>query len=330
MTSLTTLNTFGLVAHAAHFFLLSSESQLDELLALVRSREDYFILGGGSNVVLAPQVHRLVIHNQLKGIRALQSTQQGVWVEAAAGEKWHEFVRFCLEHGWFGLENLALIPGTVGAAPVQNIGAYGKEVKDYIHQVHAIQLSTGEVRIFSNEECRFAYRDSIFKHEAKDYLITKVVFYFPKQWSAKVDYADLRNYPNLNEQSTAQDIFDAVVTIRRHKLPDPNVLGNAGSFFKNPIVSAEKYRELKTNFAELIAYPQPDGRYKLAAGWLIDQCGWKGKSLGVVGVHERQALVLVNLGGATAVDIRRIAKAIEQDVWQRYGVQIEPEPIFVD
>lgn len=330
MTLLTTLNTFGLVAEADHFFSLVSESQLEDLLAQVQQHQNYFVLGGGSNVILGAHVHRLVIHNQIKGIHVLRTSPEYTWVEVSAGEIWHEFVQYSLTQGWYGLENLALIPGTVGAAPVQNIGAYGKEVKDYIDSVYAVSLRTGEYRYFSRQECRFAYRDSVFKHEAADYLILRVVFCFPKQWHPVIAYADLSRYPGLGPQSSAQSIFDAVVAIRQQKLPDPKVLGNAGSFFKNPIVAKDKYYELKERYQELVAYPQENGSYKLAAGWLIDQCGWKGKSLGPVGVHARQALVLVNLGGATADDVKKLAKTIQQDVWHQYGVEIEPEPIFVD
>lgn len=330
MAQLTALNTFGLVSEAEHFFELSSETQLHHLIEEVQQHQKYFVLGGGSNVVLEANIQRLVIHNQLKGIRKLRESEEGVWVEAASGEIWHTFVAYCLCHGWYGLENLALIPGTVGASPVQNIGAYGKEVKDYIYQVNAVHLRTGERKCFSNQECLFSYRDSIFKHEASDFLILSVEFYFPKAWRAQISYADLSRYPGLTENSSAQQVFDAVVDIRQQKLPNPAVMGNAGSFFKNPIVSSQQYHMIHAQFPNIVAYQQEDGSYKLAAGWLIDQCGWKGRSFGSVGVHDRQALVLVNRGGATAENIRQIASAIQKDVELRYGVHIEPEPIFVD
>lgn len=329
MTSLTSLNTFGLISEAEDFFHLTDETQLADLLKRVKKAAAYFILGGGSNVVLSERINKLIIHNQLKGIHPIKETDEVVFVEVAAGEIWHDFVAYSIAQGWYGLENLALIPGTVGASPVQNIGAYGKEVKDYLFEVRAVHLGTGQERIFSKDECHFAYRDSIFKHEAQDYLILRVVFAFPKKWQAALNYADLTKYPGLTSESTPKEIFDAVVAIRQQKLPDPKVLGNAGSFFKNPIVSREKYEILASHFDGLVAYPQENGTYKLAAGWLIDQCGWKGKSLGAVGVHDRQALVLVNRGGATAQDIKDIAEKIQQDVAKRYGVEIEPEPIFV-
>ncbi|WP_071058313.1 UDP-N-acetylmuramate dehydrogenase [Pelistega sp. MC2] len=329
MFSLTHLNTFGLKADASHFFALANEQQLPELLSLVQQYPHYFILGGGSNVVLSSHIEALIIHNQLKGIRLLQEEESFFLVEAAAGEVWHEFVRYCLEQGWNGLENLAYIPGTVGASPVQNIGAYGKEMKNYFHSLTAINVYTGEQKEFSLAECHFAYRDSVFKHEAKDYLILRVRFAFPKNWKPSLNYADLKNFGGLSEHSSAMDIFNAVVQIRQQKLPDPKVWGNAGSFFKNPIVSSANYQTLLQQFPALVAYPQENGEYKLAAGWLIDQCGWKGRALGAAGVHDRQALVLVNRGGAMAEDILTLAKAIQHDVQERYGVLIEPEPIFV-
>ena len=330
MQHLTQLNTFGLMSEAEHFIAVSAIQALEELPALVAQHQRYLILGGGSNVVLAQTVHGLVIHNQLKGIELIQETDTDYLVQAYAGEVWHEFVQHCIHQGWCGLENMALIPGSVGAAPVQNIGAYGLELKDYFDSLQAFNLRTGEWREFSREDCRFAYRDSVFKHEAKDYLIVSIRMRLPKVWQAKLNYADLKNYAGLSEHSSAQDIFDAVCVIRQAKLPDPKVLGNAGSFFKNPLVSAAQYEQLSLNYPGLVAYPQDDGRYKLAAGWLIEQCGWKGKDLGHAGVHAKQALVLVNRGGATAADIRALAQAIQADVRARYAVELEPEPIFVE
>ena len=330
MQHLTQLNTFGLMSEAEHFIAVSAIQALEELPALVAQHQRYLILGGGSNVVLAQTVYGLVIHNQLKGIELIQETDTDYLVQAYAGEVWHEFVQHCIHQGWCGLENMALIPGSVGAAPVQNIGAYGLELKDYFDSLQAFNLRTGEWREFSREDCRFAYRDSVFKHEAKDYLIVSIRMRLPKVWQAKLNYADLKNYAGLSERSSAQEIFDAVCVIRQAKLPDPKVLGNAGSFFKNPLVSAAQYEQLSLNCPGLVAYPQDDGRYKLAAGWLIEQCGWKGKDLGHAGVHAKQALVLVNRGGATAADIRALAQAIQADVRARYAVELEPEPIFVE
>ena len=329
MQHLTQLNTFGLMSKAEHFIAVNAIQALEKLPALVAQHQRYLILGGGSNVVLAQTVPGLVIHNQLKGIELIQESDTDYLVQAYAGEVWHEFVQYCIHQGWCGLENMALIPGSVGAAPVQNIGAYGLELKDYFDSLQAFNLRTGEWREFRREDCHFAYRDSVFKHEAKDYLIVSIRMRLPKVWQAKLNYADLKNYAGLSEHSSAQDIFDAVCVIRQAKLPDPKVLGNAGSFFKNPLVSAEQYEQLNSTFPGLVAYSQEDGRYKLAAGWLIDQCGWKGKSLGKAGVHAKQALVLVNQGGATAADIRQLAEAIQADVRTRYGVELEPEPIFV-
>ena len=329
MQQLTQLNTFGLTSVAEHYISINSLEQLEQLPTLLKQHQAFFILGGGSNVVLAQQVQGLVIHNQLKGVELIEQSADDYIVQAYGGEVWHEFVQYCIQHGWNGLENLALIPGSVGAAPVQNIGAYGLEVKDFFDSLRAFNVRTGEWRDFSREECRFAYRDSVFKHEAKDFMIVSIRMRLPKSWHARMAYADLKNYAGLHEQSCAQDIFNAVCAIRQAKLPDPKVLGNAGSFFKNPIVSASQYQQLKVNYPELVAYAQEDGRYKLAAGWLIDQCGWKGRDLGLACVHTRQALVLVNRGGACAQDIQQLAQAIQADVKLRYGVQLEPEPIFV-
>ncbi|WP_159991980.1 UDP-N-acetylmuramate dehydrogenase [Pelistega ratti] len=330
MYSLTALNTFGLSSYTDYFFDLTEENQLPSLLALISQHTQYFILGGGSNVVLNQHLKTLVIHNRLKGIYKEDENDDSTLIKAASGEIWHDFVGYCIQQGWYGLENLAFIPGTVGASPVQNIGAYGKEAKDYIHCVEAINLHTGNIQHFSKEDCCFAYRDSIFKQSAQHYLILSVTFKFSKKWQPMLNYADLSRYEGLNEQSSAKEIFDAVIAIRQAKLPNPKQMGNAGSFFKNPIVSAEKYQTLIHQFPQLIAYPQTDGSFKLAAGWLIDQCGWKGKSLGKVGVHDRQALVLVNYGGATADDIKTLAKTIQQDVYTKYDVHLEPEPIFVE
>ena len=329
MQHLTQLNTFGLSSVAEHYVSINSVEQLKQLPDLLVQHPKFFILGGGSNVVLAQEVQGLVIHNQLKGIELIEETDTDYLVQAYGGELWHEFVKHCIAQGWSGLENMALIPGSVGAAPVQNIGAYGLELKDFFDSLQAFNIRTGEWREFSREECCFAYRDSVFKHEAKDYLITSIRMRLPKAWKAKMGYADLTNYVGLSETSSAQEIFDAVCAIRQAKLPDPVVLGNAGSFFKNPIVATEHYAQLKAQFPTIVAYAQEDGRYKLAAGWLIDQCGWKGKDLGSAGVHTNQALVLVNRGGATANDIEKLARAIQYDVKARYGVDLEPEPIFV-
>lgn len=328
------LNTFGINATAAQAVVID---QLDQLAALAEQAElmaqPRLILGGGSNLVLADRVQALVLHLRLLGKSLLSEDAEHFYVQAAGGENWHEFVLWTLAQGYGGLENLSLIPGTVGAAPVQNIGAYGVEVKDLLHQLTVFDLAERKLKTLSNAECRFAYRDSIFKTPAgRDWVIVNVVFALPRQWQPRLAYAELSRY--LQQQGDAvlspTVISKAVIAIRRAKLPDPAQIGNAGSFFKNPLVEADCKNALEQRYPNLVSYPQPDGRYKLAAGWLIDQCGWKGRRLGAAGVYEKQALVLVNHGGASGADIRALATAIQADVQARFGVTLEAEPVFVN
>jgi len=281
-----------------------------------------------------------VAHVAIKGVRLIETRPDAWIVEAGAGENWHDLVATCVEQGWAGLENLALIPGTVGAAPVQNIGAYGVELADRFLSLTAWHVGRRRLVELTAAECQFAYRDSVFKHDAPgDWVIVSVRFALPRPWRAVLEYPDLQRYFGLSGDvsaeagsrafavPTAREIFDAVCHIRREKLPDPAVIGNAGSFFKNPLVDAAVRDALLAQHPGLVSYRQSDGRYKLAAGWLIDQCGWKGKRLGAAGVHDRQALVLVNKGGATAADIMTLAAAVQRDVAARYHVELEPEPI---
>ncbi|GAB2912018.1 UDP-N-acetylmuramate dehydrogenase [Paralcaligenes ginsengisoli] len=292
-----------------------------------------FVLGGGSNVVLAPRLDSLVIKVESRGVRVLADSGDALIVEAQAGEVWHDFVALCIANGWNGLENLALIPGTVGAAPVQNIGAYGVELDQRFHSLLAWDLHERRQVEMSPAECGFAYRDSFFKHaEPGRWLIVAVRFCLPKPWRAVMSYPDLRRHPALEQAGaavTAAQVFDAVCEIRRRKLPDPSVLGNAGSFFKNPIVSAGHHEAIRAAHPDVVAYPQDGGFFKLAAGWLIEHTGWKGRRMGAVGVHDRQALVLVNYGGASAENIAMLAEAIRRDVAARYGVLLEQEPVAV-
>ncbi|WP_033471951.1 UDP-N-acetylmuramate dehydrogenase [Bordetella bronchiseptica] len=324
-------NTLGLAAHAPAFVALSAPSQLEALSALAARHGELLVLGGGSNVVLPASVAGLVAHVRLAGIRLLRADAGGWLVEAAAGESWHGLVTTCIGNGWDGLENLALIPGTVGAAPVQNIGAYGVELADRFHGLTAWDVHGRRLVEMSADDCRFAYRDSFFKHqEPGAWVIVSVRFALPRPWRPVLDYPDLQRHAALDGGApTARAVYDAVCAIRRAKLPDPAVVGNAGSFFKNPLVDAGTRQALLGRFPGLVSYPQADGRYKLAAGWLIDQCGWKGRQLGAAGVHDRQALVLVNRGGAQARDIMALAAAIQGDVERRYGVRLEPEPVVV-
>lgn len=328
---LSSMNTLGLVSHASACVAFTDEAQLPELTRLASAYDHALVLGGGSNVVLAPQLSGLVICTQTQGIALIADTPDAWLVEAQAGETWHNFVDKCLAKGWAGLENLALIPGTVGAAPVQNIGAYGVELDTRIDQVHAWDIQQGKRRVFSRDECEFAYRDSFFKRQpAGRWLITRVRFRLPKPWVPQLSYPDLSACREMAAAGrlTPRQVFDAVCAIRQSKLPDPAVLGNAGSFFKNPVVDASVWEGLKAGFPDLVGYPQPDGTFKLAAGWLIDRAGWKGRRQGAVGVHDRQALVLVNFGAATSAELLTLAQSICADVYARFGVRLEQEPVL--
>ncbi|WP_339380003.1 UDP-N-acetylmuramate dehydrogenase [Aromatoleum evansii] len=325
-------NTFGLPARAARLATITDAAQVAALIAAPEWGLPRLVLGGGSNLVLTRDFPGLVLKVAIAGCRLADEDNDAWYVEAGAGENWHDFVRWTLAQGWPGLENLSLIPGTVGAAPVQNIGAYGLEIAERFHGLQAVSLETGEMLRLGPADCRFAYRDSVFKQAlAGRVLITAVTFRLPKRWQPVTGYADVAR--ELAERGiaapTALDVSDAVIAIRRRKLPDPARLGNAGSFFKNPVVDAAVLARLDAAHPELPRYPQADGRYKLAAGWLIDRCGWKGRDLGPVGAYEQQALVLVNRGGATGADVERIARAIQDDVFARFGVHLEPEPVFV-
>jgi UDP-N-acetylmuramate dehydrogenase len=330
---LQTLNTFGIAARAQAFVRVESAEQLlgilaePSLAALPR-----LVLGGGSNLLLTGDFAGLVLHIALAGRALVASDATHHYVRAAAGENWHAFVQWTLERGLGGLENLSLIPGTVGAAPIQNIGAYGLEIKDVFHSLTVLDTATGQTRVMDGAACRFAYRDSVFKQDAgKGLIILDVTFALPKLWQPNLRYAELADAVAAAGQGapSARLIADTVIAIRRRKLPDPAVIGNAGSFFKNPVVPAAQCAQLLARFPTLVHHVQADGSEKLAAGWLIDQCGWKGKNLGAAGVYPKQALVLVNNGGATGADVVRLAQAIQADVLAKYGVRLEPEPVFI-
>ncbi|TAK90212.1 MAG: UDP-N-acetylmuramate dehydrogenase [Burkholderiaceae bacterium] len=327
--SLQSLNTLGVPAHAAWYLAVDSVDTLKAGLARAeREGLPWLVLGGGSNLVLTRDYPGLVLHMALRGRSLVDETESHYYITAQAGENWHELVQWTLEQGWPGLENLALIPGTVGAAPIQNIGAYGLELAERLVYLEAFDTQTRQVVRLDKSVCGFGYRDSIFKRQPQRYIILNVTLALPKAWQPVVTYRDLAE--SLAAQGigtpTAAQIFDAVVAVRQRKLPDPARLGNVGSFFKNPIVSAVQQQALLARFPQLVSYPQADGAYKLAAAWLIDQCGWKGKSLGRARVHDQQALVLVNPGQATGADILQLAQAIQRDVQARFGVMLEPEP----
>lgn len=331
--SLRSYNTFGVEA-TAHAYLEVTDPSM---LSRVRNDAVLFglprlVLGGGSNILLTADFPGLVLHMGLRGIAIVRQDMRTTTIRVAAGENWHQLVLWTLAHGFGGLENLSLIPGSVGAAPIQNIGAYGVEIKDCIESVTAFDFETGEVFTLRQSECTFAYRDSIFKRELRNRaVILEVNLALPTDWQPNRRYAELAQELLAREikTPTAQDISDAVVAIRQRKLPDPAVLGNAGSFFKNPLVAAAHRDTLLQRHPQLVSYMQADGSYKLAAGWLIDQCGWKGRSVGAAGVYAKQALVLVNHGGASGNEIWQLAQAIRADVLSRFGVQLEAEPVLI-
>ncbi|WP_153100957.1 UDP-N-acetylmuramate dehydrogenase [Paraburkholderia hayleyella] len=330
--SLRAHHTFGFDVRARVACQIERETQLRAALqAAPFAALPRLVLGGGSNIVFTRDFDGLVLHIALRGRCVVAEDDDAWYVAAAAGENWHQFVCWTLAQRMPGLENLALIPGTVGAAPIQNIGAYGLEMGEYLFSLCALELATGRAFEFSAAACRLGYRDSFFKQEGRNrFVITSVKFRLPKAWTPRAGYADLERELAAQGRDVAPDaqaIFDAVVAVRCAKLPDPEVLGNAGSFFKNPVIEAAQFAALRAREPGLVSYPQADGRVKLAAGWLIDQCGWKGRALGPAAVHERQALVLVNRGGASGGQILALARAIQHDVAERFGVALEPEPV---
>ncbi len=331
--SLRTHNTFGLPAVAATLVRVATAADVRRVVDHPElGLAPKFILGGGSNVVLTKDVAEVVLKVEIKGRRLVRETADAVIVEAGAGENWHELVEWTLAQGWPGLENMALIPGTVGAAPVQNIGAYGVELQDRFDSLDGVDLVTGRMVTLDHAMCAFGYRDSVFKHLlAGKTVITQVRFRLPKPWRPEVSYLELQRkvHDSGNASPDARTVFDWVCAIRRQKLPDPAVVGNAGSFFKNPVVSAEQCKDIIGRDPEVVHYPMPDGTVKLAAGWMIDACGWKGKTVGNAGVYERQALVLVNRGDAIGAEVLTLARAIQESVYGRFGIRLEPEPIIL-
>jgi UDP-N-acetylmuramate dehydrogenase len=326
-------NTFGLPAFAQTLVRVAGDADVRRVVDHPEhGRAPKFILGGGSNVVLTKDVAAVVIKVEVKGRRLVAETPDAWIVEAGAGENWHDFVDWTLAQGWPGLENLALIPGSVGAAPVQNIGAYGVELAERFESLDGVDLVTGRGVTLGAAMCRFGYRDSVFKHElAGKTVITRVRLRLPRPWRQVLGYLELERKvaETGNPAPDARTIFDWVCAIRRAKLPDPATIGNAGSFFKNPVVSAEQCRDIIGRDPEIVHYPLPDGSIKLAAGWLIDACGWKGKTVGRAGVYEKQALVLVNRGGASGAEVVTLARAIQESVYGRFGIRLEPEPVIV-
>jgi UDP-N-acetylmuramate dehydrogenase len=331
--SLRAYNTFGLGAVARRLVRVQSEADVRRVVDHPQlGLAPKFILGGGSNIVLSREVSAVVLKVEVMGRRLVAETDHAWIVEAGAGENWHALVEWTLANGWPGLENLALIPGSVGASPVQNIGAYGLELKDRFESLDAVDLVTGRSVTLQPPACRFGYRDSVFKHAlAGKSLITRVRFRLPKPWVPVIGYLDLERkvHDTGIREPDARTIFDWVCAIRRAKLPDPAQIGNAGSFFKNPVVSPEQCRDIIARDPHIVHYPMPDGSFKLAAGWLIDACGWRGKAIGGAAVYERQALVLVNRGGASGAEVITLARAIQESVYGRFGIRLEMEPVLV-
>lgn len=331
--SLKPFNTFGIDASATYLTHIENATQLTELLSDASIAQlPTLILGEGSNVLFTQNFNGIVIKNAIKGISIVKENDDHVWVQAGAGENWHDFVTHCVKQGFGGVENLSLIPGTVGAAPVQNIGAYGVELKEILFQLEAMHLKDGTIRTFTNAECEFGYRDSIFKNALKkQYIILSVVFKLNKKPQFNTDYSALKEALKhiAPENVTLKTISDTVIDIRRSKLPDPKTLGNAGSFFKNPIITHHHFADIQKRYPAIPHYTQSNEAIKLNAAWLIEQCGWKGKRLGNVGTYEKQALVLVNYGSGQGTDILNLAHQIQQSVQNEFDITLEPEVLLV-
>lgn len=326
--SLKPFNTFGLEAKATHFIAFATVSELLEALKIIEADQHLMVLGGGSNILLTKDFNGLVLKNELKGIELIDENDSHVWIKAMAGENWHQFVLHCIKNGWAGVENLSLIPGTVGAAPMQNIGAYGVEIKDVFHSLEAIEIASGQYQEFTAEECEFGYRESVFKTSLKGkYIITSVVFKLDKTPTFNTSYGAIQ--ATLDEMGikelSIKAISDAVIKIRQSKLPDPAEIGNSGSFFKNPTIDNIDYEGLRAEFPSIPGYKLPEQKVKVPAAWLIEQAGWKGKTFGEIGVHKNQPLVLVNYGNGKGEDIKSLAFEIKASVAAKFGIEITPE-----
>ncbi|MDE6161927.1 MAG: UDP-N-acetylmuramate dehydrogenase [Bacteroides sp.] len=330
MYSLLPYNTFGIDVNAARFLEYTSVEELKTLIAQGAVTTPFLHIGGGSNLLFTKDYDGLILHSRIEGIEVTEEDTHSVSVRVGAGVVWDDFVAYCVEHGWYGAENLSLIPGEVGASAVQNIGAYGVEVKDLITAVETVNIQAEE-RVYSVDECGYAYRDSIFKRpENKSVFVTYVRFRLSKEEHYTLDYGTIRQELEKYPAVTLPVVRKVIIDIRKSKLPDPKVMGNAGSFFMNPIVSKEKLEVLQQEYPHMPYYELANGRVKIPAGWMIDQCGWKGKSLGLAAVHDKQALVLVNRGGAKGSDIMALSDAVRASVREKFGIDIHPEVNFIN
>ena len=324
--SLKNYNTFGIEAKAMQF---TSVQNTEELIEVLQLNKDIFVLGGGSNMLLTQNINKLVVHINIKGISIFEENEDFVWVKANAGENWHEFVLWCIDHNYGGIENLSLIPGNVGTTPIQNIGAYGVEIKDMFSSCEALNIAERTIKTFKKEDCNFGYRESVFKNELKNkYIITSVVFKLTKKnhkTNSSYGAIEAELAKNNITNPTIKDISNAVIAIRKSKLPDPKVLGNSGSFFKNPIIPIGLYKKALLQYPEMPHYVVSETEVKVPAGWLIEQAGFKGKRFGDAGIHEKQALVLVNYGNATGEEIVTVSRNIQKTILDKYGISIDAE-----
>ncbi|WP_217601560.1 UDP-N-acetylmuramate dehydrogenase [Chitinophaga sp. GbtcB8] len=322
-------NTFGIAAQARYFAPFATLQQLQEILEDGRWKAvPRMILGGGSNILFTRDFDGLLLKNELKGITLVREDEEYFYVKAGAGENWHQFVQHCITYNYAGLENLSLIPGNVGASPMQNIGAYGVEIKDHFYELEAFHLHDRTLVTFNNADCAFGYRESVFKHQYKgQFVILSVTYRLRKHPQFNTSYGAIEQELQRMEvkEPSIQAISQAVINIRRSKLPDPAQIGNAGSFFKNPTISAEQFAAVKQAHPDIVAYPAANGQHKLAAGWLIEQCGWKGYRKGDAGVHAKQALVLVNYGNAKGQEIYSLSQEVLDSVHEKFGVELERE-----
>lgn len=326
--SLKKFNSFGIDVSAAHFACFRNQEELASLLTETGNRKSLLVLGGGSNILFTRNVDGWVLKNEITGISRIDEDEEYYYIKAGAGENWHGFVMHCIENGYAGVENLALIPGSVGASPMQNIGAYGVEIKDVFHSLEAFHIGDKTMHQFSNADCGFGYRESVFKRAFKNqFIITSVTYRLRKNPVYNVSYGAITQELEAMQvkELSIQDIAKAVMNIRRSKLPDPAQIGNAGSFFKNPEIDLVHFEKLKLEFPGIVGYPVNNNRIKLAAGWLIEQCGWKGYRKGDAGCHSKQALVLVNFGNADGTAIYELSEAILQSVKNKFAVDLERE-----